>query len=255
MPSHQSHKRRAKPRSWRPQIVVLLLALMMAIGMALGAASEFAPQSLIAEQLLTAAGFGIDEVAVSGHRFTPDSDIFDALDLANVKTMAALDGGRVQARLERLPWVATAALSRKYPGGIEVAITERTPFAVWLNGQNATLIDKTGRELSAIRASEMPALPRIAGTGAPEVAGALFEMLGRVPEIAGRLQLATRVTGRRWSLTLTGGVRLELPPEGEATALADLLGDARSRQLLEAANTNLDLRSRTRIAVSPAGGS
>ena len=226
----------------------------------MAAALEWVPQTVIsegasrAEQLLSAAGFGIDEVTVSGHRFTADSDIFDALDLPNVRTMVALDSARVQVRLERLPWVATAALRRNYPGRIDVAIIERLPFAIWLNGETATLIDKSGRELSAIRASDWPALPRIAGTGAPEAATALFDVLSSVPELRPSLLVATRVTQRRWRLELNNGVRLELPPEGEATALAELLHDARSRQLLETANTTLDLRSRTRIAVSPAGG-
>ena len=211
--------------------------------------------SVRAEQLLVAAGFGIDEVSVSGHRFTAGNDIFECLDLANVKTMATLDSARASARIEQLAWIASASITRVYPGRIDVTVTERTPFAVWLMGPKARLIDVTGRVLQALPASQGPQLPRIAGDGAPEAARALFEMLARVPEVGSRLKLASRITDRRWSLELSSGVRLELPPEGEAGALADLVADAAGRQLLASHDTIIDLRSRREIAVRPAGAS
>lgn len=207
-----------------------------------------------AETVLTAVGFGIDEVTLTGHRFTDDRDIFDALDLANVKTMPGLRSAAVQARLQKLPWIATASLTRVYPGRIDVVVTERTPFAVWTRGTAAMLIDATGRELSAVRPTELTALPRIAGEGAPEAAFALFEMLAHVPQIKARVQWATRMTGRRWSLQLDHGVRLDLPPEGEATALEGLLAEPAFAALLGQSDTIIDLRSRTRIAARPAGG-
>jgi hypothetical protein len=36
------------------------------------------------DRVATALGFGIDQVSLTGHKFTADSDLFDALDLANV---------------------------------------------------------------------------------------------------------------------------------------------------------------------------
>lgn len=203
------------------------------------------------DQVMTAAGFGIDEVAVSGHRFTADSDIFDALDLANTTTMPALQSAQVQARLRKLPWVANASITRVFPGRIDVTVTERTPFAAWSNGSATVLVDITGRELSAVRDADWPNLPRIKGAGAPEAANALFQMLASVPEISQRVQLATRITQRRWQLQLTNGVLLELPPEGEANSLASLLADGTATVWLDKSNTIIDLRSPTRIAARP----
>jgi cell division protein FtsQ len=203
------------------------------------------------EAMLTAAGFGIDEVTVTGHAMTADTDIFDALDLAHIKTMPALRSVQVQERLTRLPWIATATLTRVYPGRIELLVTERLPSAVWLNGEKATLIDGTGRTLSAVRATDLPALPRISGSGAPRAASALFQMLTHFPLIATRLRVAIRVDDRRWSLDLSDATRLELPSEGEATALIGLLSDAQGREILNSHNTVIDLRSPTIIAARP----
>ncbi len=249
-----SKSKRRPPRS-KSRPLRLLFAFAVGAAAALWLAllawqSKLFPTAT-AEQLLTVAGFGIDEVTVSGHRFTPDSDVFDSLDLTNVKTMIALDTARVQARLERLPWIATATLTRNFPGRVSVVVTERSASAVWINDASAMLVDETGRQLSAIRPSDMPHLPRISGAGAPQAAGNLFQMLANYPTVAGRLQLATRVDGRRWSLTLTGGIQVELPSEGEATALAGVLQEA--PEVLEAPKTVVDLRSKTRIAVSPSG--
>lgn len=200
------------------------------------------------------AGLGIDEVSLTGHRFTVDSDILDCLDLPNVATMTALNTAAVKARIERLPWIATAALTRVYPGRIEVVVTERTPFAVWLTPTNAILVDETGRNLAAVAIADAPNLPRLAGYGAPAAARALFQMLAHAPAVAGRLVLATRIANRRWSLELTQGLRLELPSEGEATALA-LLSGSGTAHLLAARNTVIDLRSGREIAVRPSGAS
>lgn len=200
------------------------------------------------ELALIQAGFGIDEVSVTGHRFTADSDIFDALDLANVKTMPALDPTRVQARLQRLPWVASATISRIYPSRAHVHVTEREAVALWVRDTNAMLIDSAGRTLSVIPPDDAPSLPRIAGEGAPEAAPALFATLAHFPVVASRLTLSQRVTSRRWTLHLTDGVQLELPSEGEATALADLLKDDAGLALLARANIVIDLRSRSQIA-------
>ncbi len=251
-------RRRRKPQShvWKYLAVLTVIAAVtgaaiIVTGMATGKLAPTTQGPSRFDQVLTAAGFGIDEVAVSGHRFTADSDIFDALDLPNVTTMAALQSAQIQARLRKLPWVATANITRVFPGRVDVAVTERTPFAAWLNGSTTILVDATGRELSAVRDSDWPNLPRIKGAGAPEAANALFQMLASVPEIGQRLQLATRITQRRWQLQLTNGVRLELPPEGEATALASLLAGKSAAAWLDKPNTIVDLRSPTRIAARP----
>jgi cell division protein FtsQ len=234
----------------------ILVACAVAAGITLERPTEPTMESLAAggertrlEQILAIAGFGLDEVVVTGHRFTSDSDIFDRLDLDAVRTMVAFDGAATRARLLELPWIATASITRAYPGRITVAVTERTPYAVWVDGERSILVDATGRHLSPIRPTDMPHLMRMTGEGAPQAARALFDTLAYFPEIASRLQTAVRITGRRWSLQLTRGLTLELPSEGEATALAELLADPAARQLLDRENTAIDLRAKNRLAL------
>lgn len=250
---HTRRRHKSKSQVWTylaafALVAVLTGAAIIATGAVTGALATAAGGGGRVEAVLTAAGFGIGEVSVSGNRFTSDSDIFDCLDLPNVTTMAALHSTQVQARLRKLPWIENASITRVFPGRIDVIVTERTPFAAWFNGTNTVLVDATGRHLSAVRDTDWPNLPRIQGAGAPEAANALIQMLASVPEVGQRLHVATRITGRRWQLQLTNGVRLELPPEGEAAALASLLADKSASAWLEKSGTLIDLRSPTRIA-------
>lgn len=204
------------------------------------------------DDIAVAAGFGLDTVVVAGQRFTSDSDIYDCLGLASARTMFALDSLKAKSCIEALPWVAGAGLTRIFPGRLDIVVSERRPFAVWqqADGRNV-LVDRTGRLLGPAVA-ERDVLLKIAGPGAPDAAVALAEALSHVPAIAGRLDRADRMDGRRWSLVLEGNIRIELPAEGEATALADLLRHRHGPALLSQGNSVVDLRSRFEIAARPA---
>jgi cell division protein FtsQ len=252
----QPRRRRSQTRAMKRWAVWLVCAVIAA-GLVAWRSNDLSALRValppLIEQAWISAGFGLDEVTVSGHRFTADADIFDALDLPHVKTITALDATRVQAQLQRLPWVESATIARVYPGRAHVHVTERAAFAVWVREQTGVLIDSAGRTLSAVGLSDAPGLPRIAGEGAPEAAPALFATLNHFEAIRSRLVVAQRVTMRRWSLMLTNGIRLELPSEGEATAMSDLLKDDAGRSLLARPNVIIDLRSRSQIAWRPTG--
>jgi cell division protein FtsQ len=178
------------------------------------------------ERFVERAGFGLDQVAVRGHRFTSDADIFDALDFGHARTLVSFDSRAAQARIEDLPWIERASIERIFPDRLEVRVVERTPFAVWQVAGRTYLIDKTGRTLTAIPAEQMPALPRVAGEGAASECAALFARLSAYPDLLREVQLAERIGKRRWSLQLANASVVQLPAEQEAEALAraDALG-------------------------------
>jgi len=232
-----------------------LAAVALVFGLIVGAAGEAGRAARGSPELERAArllGFGIDQVTLSGQHFTFDRDIFDALDLANVRTFAALDTAAVKARIERLPWIAAAELTRVYPARLEVRVTERKPFALWSRSDRLYLIDKTGRVLAAVTDAALPALPRFAGEGAAAGAADLLDLVSRYPAIAKRLELAELVSERRWNLTLAHRTTVKLPADDEAAALAEIERDPALAGLLEAGGVTIDLRGPGRAAVRPA---
>jgi cell division protein FtsQ len=226
----------------------------LALGLTLGALEEAVRLSAHAPQLERAArflGFGVDEVTLEGHHFSFDRDIFDALDLANVRTFAALDTAAVKSRIERLPWVDTAELTRVFPGRLDVRVTERKPFAVWTRSDRHYLIDKTGRTLTAVNGDALPDLPHFSGEGAAGEAAPLLENLARYPAVASRLEEAQRISERRWRLKLANATTIELPADGEVGALEELAADAALGKILAAGSTTLDFRGPGRVAIRP----
>jgi cell division protein FtsQ len=248
-----SRPRRMSLLAWKPNRARLLIAAL-GLGLGLGAVEEtlrLGGHGPKLERLARSLGFGIDQVTLTGHHFSFDRDVFDALDLANVRTFAALDTAAVKNRIERLPWVDKAELTRVYPGELEIRVTERKPYALWQRTDRHYLIDKTGRVLAAVGGTSLPDLPRFAGEGAAAEAASLMENLARYPEIAGRLSEAERVSERRWKLKLANATTIELPADGEVGALEELSRDAALSRLVASGRTTLDFRGPGRVAVRP----
>jgi cell division protein FtsQ len=204
-----------------------------------------------AEQVLSWTGLRIDQVALSGQQFTSDTEIFDAIDLPNARSLLSFDSTAVRERIEKLSWVQTASISRIFPGTLDVRISERKPAALWLRGGREFLIDATGRVLSAVKPGTQTGLPRVAGEGAAAQAQALLDLVRRYPPIAERFDLARRVGGRRWTLRLQNGVTIHLGADREAVAFAELSSADRLGKLLSGHDLIIDLRTRGRITVRP----
>lgn len=196
------------------------------------------------ERAAELAGLGLQQITVTGHRFTSDRDIFGALNLDSARTLLSFDAKAAQARVEQLPWIERASIDRVVPDGIDVRVAERAPFAVWRSGEHNWLIDRTGRKLQIVAADAMPQLLRITGEGAAREAVALSAVLAAYPQIARLVDLAERVGMRRWTLHLAGGTSAHLPAAGEAEALARLA------RLVDAGLESvkyIDLRVSTRV--------
>ena len=207
---------------------LLLLAALAAFGLAQGVTlvrNQHAGTVLAKlETWAQLAGLGLDQVTLIGHRYTADTDIFEAIGLKRARTMLSFDPAAAQARLAELPWIQQASLERVFPDRLEVRVTERTPVAVWGRGERSFLIDGAGRTLAQVPADVMPELPRVTGEGADSAAAGLFAVLAPFPDLKARIASAERVGGRRWTLRLNGGGAIQLPVEGEAQALAQAAG-------------------------------
>jgi cell division protein FtsQ len=202
------------------------------------------------DQIASWSGFGIDQVTLKGHRFTPDSDVFEALGLDEARSVVTFDIIAARQAVEDLPWVEQAAITRVYPDQLLVEISERAPYALWRRGERYEIVDDEGRVLSAADPKTAPeGLLQIAGEGAATEAAALTALLSSHPEISGSMQSAERVGGRRWRLHLDGGSLIDLPANGAAAALSDLKAWKGLAKLLAAGDAVIDARTPGRIAV------
>src|SRR5262249_8893966 len=118
------------PRAIPARGALLFLAFAVLLAVAGGGLHSASPRAEL-ERWVTLAGFDLREASVTGARFTPDGDLFEAIDLEHARTLLGFDARAVKARIEALPWVEEASITRLLPDRIEVHISERTPIAVW----------------------------------------------------------------------------------------------------------------------------
>jgi cell division protein FtsQ len=264
IPKSDRRSRRRRPAtlaSWQQLAGTTLLIIVVAAGAATLATPQTLRGAKIEERVaawktkaLIAAGFGIGQVSVTGQRYTLDSDVFDALDLPNVKTFDDLDAAAALKRIERLPWVDTAQITRMYPSTMAVQIRERTPYALWKREDRTFLIDVTGRVLGPVAANQTWVLPLVSGEGAKDEAASLLAALNRHPDVQNLFDHAERISSRRWSVVLKNGSRIELGADRDDEGLAQIIVNSTLRRALSGPPVVIDVRTPGRLALRPMAG-
>ncbi len=203
------------------------------------------------DAVLAAGGLAINQVIVTGHAKTLESEVFRALGPLD-RSIVSLDMAAARQRIEALPWVETAMIKRVLPDKVAIAITERRPVAVWQDGAAAVLVDRSGRRLASAGSHAPTGLLQISGADAASAVDSLLEALARHPAVASRIRQAEWRGRRRWDLELDGGLRVKLAADRAEISLRRLAALERSHAaLLDRAGT-VDLRLPDAIAVAPA---
>ena len=167
--------------------VTLVLAVL-----ALGVAAAAATQSPLLD---------VDLVTVAGITHTPERSVRRAAGIHTGDALVTVDLGAVARRIEELPWVDHARVTRDWPSTVHIQVTERSVAAVvQVTEEQAALIDGRGRVLS-IEPGTPPAEPE-GGDGAPLV----------LTGIESRMTEGERLSGdARDALTLATTLRDRLP--------------------------------------------
>lgn len=201
----------------------------------------------LGDAILVFAGFGIEDVQISGEAETSELDVLAELELSG--SLITFDVEAAQERVETLPWVAHAVVRKFYPGTLQVELTERTPFALWQRDGEVFVIDRSGTEIEELDESRFAKLPFIVGGGANANAPDFLATLFTQPGIAEQMRAAVLVSERRWNLHLEGGITVKLPERETRAALARLVALDDAHELLARDVTVIDLRLPDRVTV------
>ena len=139
----------------------------------------------------------MDRVAVTGARHVPADTVRHLARVDSGTVMEAIDGRLVADRVERHPWVKTAAVTKQRAyGSLRIAVTERTPAALVVDasGRPAYYLDPAGYAMPCPGCTESTtygALPDSAAADVPLVRGlgAEYHPLRRVAPPALRTAL------------------------------------------------------------------
>jgi cell division protein FtsQ len=105
----------------------------------------------------------VDRISVAGSPNTPAEVVQEALGIRLGDPMTDLDLRAATARVESLPWVLRATVSRSWPNGVSVRIVERRPVAMVPGGAGRWLVlDGDARVLGETAVRSLPAaLPAV----------------------------------------------------------------------------------------------
>ena len=174
----------------------------------------------------------VRQVSVQGEGHTSRQTVLRASGLVRHPLMIDVDTGRLERRLEALPWVGRATVARNWPSTISISLHERVPAAVAsTTGGDWALIDSTGHVLlrSTGSAGAPTAPPRLRAP-VPTLRG-LEQLPATGSQLPASASSALRVLGTLQPPLISQVGSVDVLPNGEValtlgTGVVVQLGDA-----------------------------
>ncbi len=197
-------------------------------------------------------GLSVDSVSVVG----VEGELAEAVRLAAMvepgENMFRADPHLIKRRVEATRRVVNVSVYRLWPDQIQIYAYPAEPVALWSNGDRWAVVDSLGREMTGLPAEHYVSLPKLNGNGGSEAAPDLARALAGVPDLAARLQLATRIEDRRWNLVFDNGAVVRLPVDAKMPQAVQRLASLQQRSaLLDRPVISIDLRVADRVFIKP----
>lgn len=201
-----------------------------------------------------ALGFTVDNILVEGRVHT-DPDVLKAIiNTQKGDPLFGFDPKAAQMQIERITWVDTAHVERRFPGTLYIGLRERKPLALWQNDKKLNLLDQHGAVINA--GSLMPFKDLIIVTGeesATEAPALIFNLMAE-PEVLKNTESVMWISKRRWDLKLKNGMIVKLPEDDLELALRRLALKQEQDKMMEKDLKIIDLRDQSRIVVQTKPG-
>lgn len=139
----------------RPARVRLRLtraALGWALGRALALVALLGATWLLYDAV-TSPAFAVTEVAVTGTQLLSPAEVEFAAGVRG-ENLFLVRAEAVAEAVQQLPAVERAAVALVFPSRVEIAVSERVPYAVWRSGNQRWVVDRDGLVLGPATGSE-----------------------------------------------------------------------------------------------------
>jgi cell division protein FtsQ len=239
------------PRGVGVAAMVALLAGAGALGVVRGGHADNVLAALgdARNAVANAAGFRITSVAITGRKQLTQDEVLAVGGVNGRSSLLFLDAAAVRDKLKADPWIADATVQKLYPGRLQIAITERAPYALWQESGRVSVIAEDGTVLEPYVARRFVSLPLVVGKGAQTRARDFLALLAQYPQVRTAVKAIVFVGERRWNLRLADGVDVRLPEHGVEKALATLTRLDREDSLFSRDITAIDMRLPDRLTV------
>jgi|GEM_PF-1472556 len=214
-------------------------------------------------------GLQIRDILSEGRQRTSAREIYRILEPYYGQSILAIDISAIQQRLQSLPWVREAAVTRHFPDRLTATIVEHRPIALWQpTMRQPTMRQPTVAQPNAVRTPSGPSLvsdrgdiirisavspyrhlPILSGADAPSAAADLLRLVGSEPSLVRLVTGAERVDSRRWNVFIDGRIEVRLPERAPELAWQRLARLHDEQSLLTRAVEAVDLRLDDRVIV------
>ena len=182
---------RAKGRR-RLRLLLLIIAVL-----SLGVGGYFLSKSSL---------FDVDEIVIEGVSTELEREVREAADINKGKPLLEVNSSSSSKRIEAIPWVREARISRSWGGTITIRVSTREPVAAFLSEEGWVVVDIEGRVLD--KEDELPydLLPIEEEVGSLSIGEWAPEQVIPLIQVAGTI--STELTGDVSSIK--GGNQIEL---------------------------------------------
>jgi cell division protein FtsQ len=194
-------------------------------------------------------GLAIENVRITGQSETSEVDVLGQLGLGDYPSLVSFDVEAARARIEAMPWVKEARIKKLYPDTLQIAVVERTPYAIWQHDSVVSLIDKDGKVIIDDVGERYARLPFVVGEGAEKRVAEYVDLIAGVPDLQSRIHAGVLISNRRWNVVLNGGVELLLPEKDPGAALVAVAALDTDNRLLSRDIAAVDLRASDKLIV------
>ncbi|SON56514.1 Cell division protein FtsQ [Hartmannibacter diazotrophicus] len=225
---------------------ILFLGSFAAYGMVISGSTK-----RVVNDFSTEVGFGIQVVRISGQRQTSEQEILDLLGVSKHVSLLLYDVDKARNRVKAIPWISEVSIMKLFPDKLAVTISERVPYAIWQPDASVepAIVDESGDIVATYVDPRFAGLPRVIGVGAENRAGEIKDLFSSVPTLRSRIKASVLVSGLRWDIFLTNGVRIMLPERDPQRALEEVARLDRESGLLSKSITTVDMRMSDRMVV------
>jgi cell division protein FtsQ len=167
---------------------------------------------IVAWVLLGSRLLVVRSVGVTGTHLVPNSQVLAAADVPEGLPLMRVNTGAVARRVERIPQVLSASVSRAWPDRLVITVVERKPALAIPAGSGYDVVDQTGVILQQL-ASRPAGLPRFVPVGAlpgnPGLRAAASVVRSLPSSVARRVRSVTAPTADAVTLHLAHGVTVD----------------------------------------------
>lgn len=239
------------PRGIGSTAAVAFLLAAAGSGFVLGGHYDrmIAEQGSLSDMVARGFGFGVRHIVLSGHSELTQDEVISLSGLQGHQSLPFLDPLALQARLQSVPLIAEATVTKLYPDRLLITIRERVPYAIWQQDGHVQVIAEDGKVIEALNDPRFLRLPHVVGPDANLRAREFAALLEQVPELRDQIRAGILVSKRRWTIKLLNGVDVLLPEFEPEKALKTFVKMEKQHGLTKKAVLAIDLRLPDRIAM------